>query len=264
MMDQERKQRSTARQDCLMQLPTSLRLFLLTLLLALPIASLNAPPASARFLQPDTWNPWLQGVDINRYAYGGNDPINNSDPNGHENFFGVDSYTFDNYQSKAAAKEVSPYAETDFNADIDNIHTSAGIAFGGASTIGATTLAIDAAPVGAIVAGGLAIAKKELKNFKFEGPAVGFKRYGNGRIAQIRYRGQTLVVRLDYERMKKSGLANRLHVNVQIAGKNYHISLDPRTLTDGKKKSLIEKIKDALRDKKIETNRLSESSETAK
>ncbi|MCB1434654.1 MAG: hypothetical protein KDK75_19665 [Alphaproteobacteria bacterium] len=51
--------------------------------LALPLASLTAPPASARFLSPDTWDPWLQGVDIDRYAYGDNDPINNSDPNGH-------------------------------------------------------------------------------------------------------------------------------------------------------------------------------------
>lgn len=51
--------------------------------LALPLASLTAPPASARFLSPDTWDPWLQGVDINRYAYGINNPINNSDPNGH-------------------------------------------------------------------------------------------------------------------------------------------------------------------------------------
>jgi hypothetical protein len=32
---------------------------------------------------PDTWDPTLPGVDINRYAYAGNDPINKSDPNGH-------------------------------------------------------------------------------------------------------------------------------------------------------------------------------------
>ncbi|MCB1433672.1 MAG: RHS repeat-associated core domain-containing protein [Alphaproteobacteria bacterium] len=36
-----------------------------------------------RFLSPDTWDPILAGVDINRYAYAGNDPINGSDPNGH-------------------------------------------------------------------------------------------------------------------------------------------------------------------------------------
>jgi hypothetical protein len=36
-----------------------------------------------RFLTPDTFDPILQGVDINRYAYAGNDPVNSSDPNGH-------------------------------------------------------------------------------------------------------------------------------------------------------------------------------------
>ncbi len=40
-------------------------------------------PLLARFLTPDTWDPDLPGVDINRYAYAGNDPVNFSDPNGH-------------------------------------------------------------------------------------------------------------------------------------------------------------------------------------
>jgi RHS repeat-associated protein len=40
-------------------------------------------PDLARFLSADTWDPTLPGVDINRYAYAGNDPINKSDPNGH-------------------------------------------------------------------------------------------------------------------------------------------------------------------------------------
>jgi 5-methylcytosine-specific restriction endonuclease McrA len=40
--------------------------------------------ASARFLSPDTWDPWMQGVDFNRYAYANDDPINLSDPNGHQ------------------------------------------------------------------------------------------------------------------------------------------------------------------------------------
>jgi hypothetical protein len=34
---------------------------------------------------------WLEGVDINRYAYGLNDPVNKSDPNGHEIEDGIDS-----------------------------------------------------------------------------------------------------------------------------------------------------------------------------
>ena len=40
-------------------------------------------PLLARFISPDTWDPDLEGVDINRYAYAGNDPINGSDANGH-------------------------------------------------------------------------------------------------------------------------------------------------------------------------------------
>ncbi len=41
-------------------------------------------PDGARFLSPDTWDPIQDGVDVNRYAYAGNDPINNSDRNGHQ------------------------------------------------------------------------------------------------------------------------------------------------------------------------------------
>jgi RHS repeat-associated protein len=40
-------------------------------------------PDLARFINPDTWDPILAGVDINRYAYAGNDPVNQSDANGH-------------------------------------------------------------------------------------------------------------------------------------------------------------------------------------
>jgi uncharacterized protein RhaS with RHS repeats len=40
-----------------------------------------------RFLTPDTWDPILAGVDVNRYAYANNDPINLSDPNGHNSTY---------------------------------------------------------------------------------------------------------------------------------------------------------------------------------
>jgi RHS repeat-associated protein len=40
-------------------------------------------PNLGRFLSPDTWDPMLPGVDFNRYAYAGNDPVNGSDPGGH-------------------------------------------------------------------------------------------------------------------------------------------------------------------------------------
>ena len=40
-------------------------------------------PNLGRFLSPDTWDPTIPGVDINRYAYAGNDPVNGLDPGGH-------------------------------------------------------------------------------------------------------------------------------------------------------------------------------------
>ncbi len=40
-------------------------------------------PNLGRFLTADTWDPMLPGVDFNRYAYAGNDPINGKDPSGH-------------------------------------------------------------------------------------------------------------------------------------------------------------------------------------
>jgi hypothetical protein len=50
----------------------------------LVMMQLASPQVQARFLTPDTWDPILEGVDINRYAYGNNDPVNKSDPNGHQ------------------------------------------------------------------------------------------------------------------------------------------------------------------------------------
>ena len=56
-------------------------------------------PNLGRFLTADTWDPMLPGVDFNRYAYAGNDPVNGSDPSGHviiglvsvEEFYGIGS-----------------------------------------------------------------------------------------------------------------------------------------------------------------------------
>ncbi len=41
-------------------------------------------PALGRFMQPDWWEVRQTGVGTNRYAYSFNDPVNLSDPNGHE------------------------------------------------------------------------------------------------------------------------------------------------------------------------------------
>lgn len=39
-------------------------------------------PKLGRFISPDDWDPTMEGVGTNRYAYADNDPINKSDPNG--------------------------------------------------------------------------------------------------------------------------------------------------------------------------------------
>lgn len=58
------------------------RILSLLLVCSLTVASFGSA-AQARFISPDTMDPTLPGVGTNRYAYSGNDPINNSDPNGH-------------------------------------------------------------------------------------------------------------------------------------------------------------------------------------
>lgn len=40
-------------------------------------------PIFARFISPDWWDPWKEGVGTNRYSYSENDPVNKSDPSGH-------------------------------------------------------------------------------------------------------------------------------------------------------------------------------------
>jgi hypothetical protein len=61
-----------------------LKRFIGFFLLAAVFALTSISSAQARFLSPDTYDPLLQGIDINRYSYSGNDPINGSDPNGHQ------------------------------------------------------------------------------------------------------------------------------------------------------------------------------------
>jgi RHS repeat-associated protein len=41
-------------------------------------------PVIARFVSPDWWDPNKPGVGTNRYSYSENDPVNKSDPNGHQ------------------------------------------------------------------------------------------------------------------------------------------------------------------------------------
>jgi RHS repeat-associated protein len=63
-----------------------------------------------RFLSPDTWEVTEQGVDINRYTYAGNDPVNMSDPNGHagQGHNGGPPMTDDDWRFDDAADMVGP------------------------------------------------------------------------------------------------------------------------------------------------------------
>jgi hypothetical protein len=56
------------------------------MLAACLMAVMFGAPANARFISPDDWDPTKPGVGTNRYAYSENDPINKSDPNGHNTY----------------------------------------------------------------------------------------------------------------------------------------------------------------------------------
>ncbi len=62
-----------------LKLKRLLTVIVVAVLVVAPLASV----ANARFISPDVYDPTIEGVGTNRYAYSGNDPINNSDPNGH-------------------------------------------------------------------------------------------------------------------------------------------------------------------------------------
>lgn len=63
------------------------------------------------YLTPDTWDPSLEGVDTNRYSYSGGDPINRSDPGGHEyiDVFGSQEQRDDFYSKSALDAEISAH-----------------------------------------------------------------------------------------------------------------------------------------------------------
>lgn len=66
-----------------------LRNFLSRTLLLLAILGMATSGAQARFIQPDWWDVTEEGVGTNRYAYSFNDPVNMSDPSGHEAMSGL-------------------------------------------------------------------------------------------------------------------------------------------------------------------------------
>ena len=65
-------------------------------------------PHLCRFLSPDTWDPTIPGVDINRYAYAGNDPVNGMDSRGHKYF----TYGYSATVSTRPGVQVKPLEST--------------------------------------------------------------------------------------------------------------------------------------------------------
>jgi RHS repeat-associated protein len=68
-------------------------------------------PFGGRFTTPDTWDPILAGVDFNRYAYAGNDPVNGSDANGHSYGSNRPGGRPDNINGRESAKESKRQSE---------------------------------------------------------------------------------------------------------------------------------------------------------
>jgi hypothetical protein len=83
-----------------------LKRWLSLMLISVMLAVTAAPTAQARFLNPDTWDPWMEGVDFNRYGYAGNDPVNKSDPNGHATRLSRLSNLLDTKDSKGKASPI--------------------------------------------------------------------------------------------------------------------------------------------------------------
>jgi RHS repeat-associated protein len=89
-------------------------------------------PNLGRFLSPDTWDPTITGVDINRYAYSMNDPINGSDPGGHATFHtnANGSVTTDpscgciHAESEPEANKTYTYKWTDIFGNVDSVVTN--------------------------------------------------------------------------------------------------------------------------------------------
>lgn len=72
-----------------------------------------------RFLSPDPADPTLPGVGTNRYAYGLNDPINNSDPSGHSVEWNEPEFRFIAIHGTESHKvlAVSVTGESEFSAE---------------------------------------------------------------------------------------------------------------------------------------------------
>lgn len=89
------------------------------LLIACPMAVTFGASGNARFISPDDWDPTKPGVGTNRYAYSENDPINKSDPNGHQDGgeTQVDSLTGDDIDKDQSSSPESQAYNKDYTTE---------------------------------------------------------------------------------------------------------------------------------------------------
>ncbi len=75
-------------------------------------------PIFGRFISPDDWDPVLEGVGTNRYAYAGNDPVNKADNNGHQEI-GFDGGLIGAYAEADSDEERAAVLDAHLQAQLD-------------------------------------------------------------------------------------------------------------------------------------------------
>jgi hypothetical protein len=140
-------------------------------LMAAMLVVTAAPTAQARFLNPDTWDPWQEGVDFNRYGYAGDDPINKSDPNGHEQYQTIIDNMFGCFNCS------SGYANQNLQTQMTNVGTGV-MRIEAGVTIGAGVVATGmAAPLIIETAPALMSAYRTFRNLERVGRWMSEKEY---------------------------------------------------------------------------------------
>ncbi len=116
-------------------------------------------PKLGRFLSPDTFDPILAGVDINRYAYAGNDPVNGSDPNGHSSQSEEEQKAQEQYEREQERKAQQEEAEEgeDTSGSTPVLTAGASVAIPGVRGAVRPVNPGAAMAAGAVIAGGVLI-----------------------------------------------------------------------------------------------------------
>lgn len=104
-------------------------------------------PKLAMFIQPDWWEVLQPGVGTNRFAYCHGDPVNCSDPTGHQDAGSVNSKDEDDKLTDTCAAAGGCYSKLSYGEQMGNVCKA-----GGCAIIAATGLATGVTEVAALVA----------------------------------------------------------------------------------------------------------------